>query len=175
MEKRGQIWISAVLYIALGVIVVTIILSAGVPLIQKMRDRNVVTQTKNIFFVVDESMVAVMNEGPGARRVFAPFEIRAGDFYVEDRTNRILWNYTSTAKLLEPGITLKEGAVNLRNYETLVEEEFIMNLMLNYTDVANLSLKSDFQGPFTGLYSLTIYHTGDYTDNKPVIEINIKG
>ncbi|MEA3378755.1 MAG: hypothetical protein U9Q69_03885 [Nanoarchaeota archaeon] len=177
MKKRGQIWISAVLYLALGVIVLTIVLSAGVPLIQKMKDKNIVTQTKNIFFTLDENVKAVVNEGPGARRYLSPFEIKAGDFYVDNETSRFLWNYTSSAKLLETdGFVLEEGAVKLQNYQTLVEDEFIMNIALDYSEILQFSLNSEFQNPFSGIYSLAITNTGSYTDvNKPIIEIALTG
>jgi len=51
--KKGQIWISAVLYIALGVVAISIVLSAGVPLINKIKDKNTIVQTKDILFAVD--------------------------------------------------------------------------------------------------------------------------
>ena len=44
--KNGQTWISAVLYIALGTILLTIILAAGLPVINNLRDKNVVIQTQ---------------------------------------------------------------------------------------------------------------------------------
>ena len=181
MQKRGQIWISAVLYMALGVVVLTIILAAGVPLVQKMKDKNTVTQTKNMFFVLDENIRGVLNEGPGAKRYLSPFEIRAGEFYVDADNDKLTWNITTTAKLIEPGIEMSEGAVKMQNYETLLADEYIMNLKLDYAATAKLSLVSDFQNPFAGVYSLSIKNTGTYTDdaqppaNRPIVEITIAG
>lgn len=178
MRKRGQIWISAVLYMALGVVILTIILAAGVPLIQKMKDKNTVTQTKNMFFVLDENVRGVLNEGPGAKRYLSPFEVRAGEFYVNTDKDLLTWKITTTAKLIEPGIEMSEGAVKMQSTKTLLVDEFIMNLMLNYTNVAKLNLVSDFQNPFTGVYSLSIKNTGTYMpapDNRPIVEITISG
>ena len=37
MNKKGQVWISAALYTALGVILVTLILSVGMPFVDKLK------------------------------------------------------------------------------------------------------------------------------------------
>jgi len=188
-NKRGQIWISAVLYMALGVVAITIILSAGVPMVQKMKDKNTVAQTKNMFFILDENVRGVLNEGPGARRYLSPFEVSAGEFYVGEKT--LSWNLTTTAKLIEPGVVINEGSVELLNFQSFLEDEFFMNIKLNYSDLAWLNLKSQFQNPFTGVYSMSIENTGSYLcdDNglppdptcadgsnpKAVIDIDITG
>ena len=45
-SKKGDIWISAALYTALGLILITVILSVGMPFVNKIKDRNTVLQTK---------------------------------------------------------------------------------------------------------------------------------
>ncbi|RME55007.1 hypothetical protein D6777_02025 [Candidatus Woesearchaeota archaeon] len=171
--KRGQIWISAVLYMALGVVALTIILAAGVPMVQKMKDKNSVTQTKNVFLLLDQNIRGVVNEGPGARRYISPLQLSAGEFYVTP--DRLIWNMTTKAKLLEPGVVINEGAVEMRNYETFLEDEFVMNLQLNYVDIAVLQLSSEFSNPFVGVYSMSIEHTGEYQDSKPIVKISMTG
>ncbi|MBI4154115.1 hypothetical protein HY501_02165 [Candidatus Woesearchaeota archaeon] len=175
MQKRGQVWISVVMYMALGVVALTLILSAGVPLIQKLKDKNTVTQTKNLFLTIDENIRAVVNEGPGAKRFLSPFEIRTGEFYVDSSTSRILWNMTTTAKMLEPDVPLNEGAVQLLMYETNIIGEYIMTMQLPYANIATISLASDFSNPFKGTYSFGIRHSGTYdAGNKPIIMIEIQ-
>ena len=53
---------------ALGVIVLTIILAAGVPMIQKMKDKNSFSQAKTVFFTLNQNINDVINEGPASRR-----------------------------------------------------------------------------------------------------------
>ncbi|MFH1638086.1 MAG: hypothetical protein ABIB71_06690 [Candidatus Woesearchaeota archaeon] len=105
--RRGQIWISVVLYMALGVIALTLILTAGVPLVQKMKDKNTFAQTKSLFFTLDSNIMAVTNEGPGSIRLLTPFEIKEGNFYVDDENEIIKWNMKTSAKLLEPTYDMK--------------------------------------------------------------------
>ena len=102
LNKKGDVWISVVLYTAIGVVALTLILSAGLPLIQKMRDKNTVAQTKNLMTIVDENVRAVVGEGPGSRRYLSPFEIKAGDLYIDQDSDRIYWSLKTTAKMVEP-------------------------------------------------------------------------
>ena len=66
--KKGQTWISAVLYIALGTVVLTIIIAAGLPVLNKLRDRNAVLQTKEVLFELNNVIRTVVSEGPGSQR-----------------------------------------------------------------------------------------------------------
>ena len=173
--KKGQVWISVVMYMALGVIALTLILSAGVPLIQKLRDKNTVTHTKNLFLTIDDNIRAVANEGPGAKRFLSPFEIKAGEFYIDAPSARLLWNMTTNAKMLEPNVLLNEGGVQLELFETNIVGEYIMTMQLNYANMVSLSLQSDFSNPFKGTYSFSIRHSGSYdAGNKPIVILEIK-
>jgi len=181
MVKKGQIWISAVLYMALGIIVLTIILAAGVPMIQKMKDKNVLAQTKSLFYTVDENIKAVSNEGPGSRRYLSPFEVKAGDFDVDQDSDQIKWQLRTKAKMMEPSYYLngqstgvpefREGAIYMYMNETNIVDEYFLNLKLDYSEVADLELESLFEGPYSGTYSVSIRNTGTYnpTTNLPVI------
>ena len=80
---KGQVWISAVLYIAIGIVAISLILSAGLPLIYKMRDRNTVMQTKDLLHTFDSSIRQVASEGLGSQRVLDPVIIKGGKLSVE--------------------------------------------------------------------------------------------
>ena len=43
MNKKGDIWVSAILYFGLGIIVIAILLAAGLPVINKLKDKNITT------------------------------------------------------------------------------------------------------------------------------------
>ena len=130
MKKRGQIWVSAVLYIALGMIVITLILSAGVPLINNMRDRNTISQTKMVMFDLDSNIKAVANEAKGSVRYLSPVGINAGQLFIDQGdSNKIEWNMITQNKMIEPGIDFTEGDLNLRLEETAVEANTEDNLV----------------------------------------------
>ena len=68
MKRKGQIWVSAALYIALGIIVISVVLSAGLPLINKIQAKNTLLQSKNVMFELDSTIRDVMLEGAGSKR-----------------------------------------------------------------------------------------------------------
>ena len=63
LNKKGDIWVSTVIYIAISIIVIAIVLLAALPLIQKLKDRNVTTQTKNILTQIDKNIKEVISSG----------------------------------------------------------------------------------------------------------------
>ncbi len=164
MKQKGQIWVSAVLYIALGMIVVTLILSAGIPLISKMRDRNTITQTKAVLFNIDKNIKAVSNEALGSVRYLSPVDINAGELYIDRLdSNKIEWSMKTNSKLIEPNTGFSEGNLHMILEETPIEDEYLMRLYLDYSDSnINISLSpaSQFQNPFQGRFSFSIENKG---------------
>jgi len=171
---KGQIWISAVLYSALGIIIITIILSAGLPLINKIRDRNLVTQTKDIMRTLDDNIKKVANEGPGSKRFLSPLIIDGGELVIDETNERLLWSLQTKNKLAEPDIVFDEGSLKLFLNRTTVEDEFLVNLELIYKDVYDIKLSSEFENPFIGEYSVSIENEGTYTNSKPVIVLTVR-
>lgn len=194
-HKKGDVWISAVLYMALGVIVLTIVLAAGVPMIQKMKDKNSFSQAKTVFYTVNENMKNVINEGPGSRRFMSPFEIKTGEFDIDTTNSQIIWKMKTKAKMMEPSYfftdkpeddpdcegssgkvpCFREGDLYLFASETNIVDEYEAYLKLSYNGIAHLQLDSPFTGPFAGSYSFTIEHTGTYdaADQLPNIKLKI--
>ncbi len=173
---KGQLWISAVLYMALGVVLISLILAAGLPLINKMRDRNTILQTKEMLIQMDENIRAVISEGPGSKRFLSPLEVGKGELYFDkDNTNNITWTIRTNNKIMEPNIMFKEGFIEFFLEESLIEDEYLIYLNLAYDEIADIQLDPDnpYGNPFTGTYSLTIERTGDYTGNLPIIKLTL--
>lgn len=196
LNKKGDVWISVVLYTAIGVVALTLILSAGLPLIQKMRDKNTVAQTKNLMTILDENVRAVVGEGPGSRRYLSPFEIKSGDLYIDQDGDRIFWTLKTTAKMIEPrwdsngnpilpGAAdtdgnvqstipeFREGSIRIYSNESIIVDEYVIVMDLDYSNYADLELDSQFNSPFKGLYSMTIENTGTFNGNRPIISITL--
>src|SRR3989344_3360128 len=112
--KKGDIWVSAVLYLTLGVIAIALILGAAIPLINKIKDRNTVAQTKEVLFTLDEAIRRVANEGPGSQRELSPFTINAGKLTIDQTAEVIKWELETEAVIQEPNIELKEGVLTLK-------------------------------------------------------------
>jgi|TARA_Y100000310_G_scaffold302635_1_gene340227 hypothetical protein len=174
MMKKGQTWISAVLYTALGIILITIILNSGIPLLNKIKDRNLVIQTKEMLHIMDENIRSVALEGPGSKRFLSPVSIERGELIIEENNNLLRWKLETKNKMMEPNIIFDEGALKQFLNETITEGEYIVNLEVEYEGVAEISLISDLENPFTGTYSMTIEHNGTYISNKPIIVISMR-
>ncbi len=180
--RKSEIWVSAVLYIVLGLVILTLLLSVGIPLINKIRDRNVVVQTKAVMFAIDSNVrEIVINEGPGAIRDLSVIEIKQGFMDIDEDADRIKWSMATKNRMIEPGMSFKEGTLDRFLQETNVEGEYIINLELNYAGFADLVLESDILGPYKGTHRMFIKHTGEYTDidgdsvpDVPKISIEIR-
>lgn len=161
MKKKGDIWVSAVLYIALGMVVITLILSAGLPLISKMRDRNTIAQTKRVMFDIDNNIKAVANEAKGSTRFLSPVDISSGELYIDqDGSNMTVWGMKTKNKLMETGTQFSEGDLQMEIDETATEGEYEMKLRLDYNGKVDLSLAGDYENPFQGRYSFSIKNNG---------------
>ena len=106
--KKAQIWISATLYTLIIVVAIVIVLSAVVPLINKMKDRAIFQKIKNEIANLDVDIVEIASEGKGSQRT-KPIEIQEGMLKVE--SGKMYWELRSEAKLLEPRTSLKIGNV----------------------------------------------------------------
>src|SRR3989344_2132365 len=104
----AEIWVSAVLYVAIGTVVLTIILAAGLPVINKLRDKNTIVQTKNAMHELDDTIRTVVNEGPGSQRL-RTLDFRSGELAIDQNIDKISWKMETRFLESEPGISIKEG------------------------------------------------------------------
>jgi len=166
---------------ALGVVVITIILAAGVPMVQKMKDKNVFAQTKSLFYTIDKNIKDVASEGPGSKRYLSPLDVKAGTLAVDSENDMVKWQLTTKAKLMEPSYDFRgqstgidkfpEGPMLMYAAETNIVDEYLLNLELDYGETADIALESMFPGPFSGSYSVSIRHNGTYNPDTrlPVV------
>lgn len=170
--KKGDLWVSAVLYLTLGVIAIALILGAAVPLINKIKDRNTVAQTKEVLFTLDETIRKVANEGPGSQRELSPFTIGAGKLTIKHDTDEIKWEMETEAVIQEPNTPLREGVLTLTLEDTRTEGKYTMLIATQYTGI-DINLTSQLNNPFTGKFSVVVKHSGRFPANKPEIIVQI--
>jgi len=154
MNKKGQIWISAALYTALGIILIGLVLSVGMPFISKIQMRNTLKQTEKVMFDIDKVIREVWNEGLGSKRpIFV--EIQEGDFLINEK--EITWTVISEDKLgIEPDLPddkkIRKG--NLIMSSTQLGQGYEIELKLEY-DAINLETTSETM-QLSGGYNLVI-------------------
>ena len=180
-RKRGQIWVSTVLYVALGIVAMTLILGAGIPMITKMKERNTVIESKAIMHAISDAISTVVTEGPGSKRVLDPVIIKGGKLYFDVATNKVRWEMKTSAMMMEPcdpgstcgvnsNLVQREGDVNVFLAETIVVDEYVMTLMLEYPDSINLVYEADneIMGSVVGSHMISIRNLGSETTGVTV-------
>ncbi len=106
--KKANIWISAVLFILIGTLVVVLVLEAVTPVLQNMRDKSVFIRTQDAFLNLNQHIKEVTLEGQGSQRVI-PVDIQKGSFEVKD--NVVKWKMDTDATLVQTRSTVKLGNV----------------------------------------------------------------
>ncbi|MFA4887318.1 MAG: hypothetical protein WC595_03840 [Candidatus Nanoarchaeia archaeon] len=147
-SKKGDVWVSAILYFGLGIIIITIMLTAATPVINKLRDKNIIIQTKDIFQVIDANIREVAREGPGAQRPLT-VDVRKGEFSFPN-AGAVQWKYESKALIADvcvrppaPALPLaddacpqvREGNVRIVVRPGNADKSYDTKLQLNYTGV----------------------------------------
>ncbi|MBI2142026.1 hypothetical protein HYU15_00875 [Candidatus Woesearchaeota archaeon] len=105
-SKRADIWLSAVLYVLIVIIIMVIILEAGLPVLDRARDRSTFTRTKDTMTALDQHIVDIAGEGQGSQRVI-PIEVPKGD--IETKDGKLLWKLETSSKLIEPRSRIDQG------------------------------------------------------------------
>lgn len=105
-NRKGAIWVSAVIYVLIGVIVLTIVIEAGIPFIKSLQERSNVNRARNTFSTLDQQIQEVAKEGQGSQRI-VPLEISEGTVRVED--NKLRWKIETSSKVLEPRTRIELG------------------------------------------------------------------
>src|SRR3989344_3952035 len=151
---RGQIWIEAVLYIGIGVTVLVLVLSAGIPLLNRIRDENTVTQTRDVMIALDSNIRTVIGEGAGSQRIFS-MEVSRGVLKVNQEEDVLFWEMETEAEVVEidsPGGHI--GNLVLSEEKTGTSGIYLVRLKLSYSGLTDI-IESDESG-FLGRNDLII-------------------
>lgn len=179
--KKGQIWVSTVLYIALGIVAMTLILGAGLPMINRMKERNAVIEAKTVMHAISQAVTTVVTEGPGSRRVLDPVIIKGGKLLFDVDNERIKWEMKTSAMMMEPcpdsdgectdeNLKQREGELEVYLLETLVEDEYMIFVEINYPTSVNLNYAAEnkIRGSLTGSHMVVISNDGATADRVTV-------
>ncbi|QQG38923.1 MAG: hypothetical protein HYS32_00450 [Candidatus Woesearchaeota archaeon] len=166
--KKGDIWISAVLYIGIGIVILVVILSASMPLIRKARDENVISQTRQVMLELDDNIRTVIGEGAGSQRVFS-VEIGRGELFINDLNNSISWSLETNAEVAEAGSVVHFGNLDLLNLKQA--EGFLVTLSLSYNNTADII---NVENKIKGRSDLVIFNNESMPGKLPKIKISSK-
>ena len=173
MTKRGAaVWVSAILYFGIGIVIITILLTAGLPVINKLKDKNVVIQSKQVMHTLDENIRDVIREGPGSQRVVT-VNLKKGELEVDDGNDLVRWTYRNSNVLIsEPGIDVREGRLNVRTEEALQGDKYDITITIYYSTVADISTDTGV-GNLVGLTDLIVRNEGLNNTNAEFVTVSI--
>ncbi|MBI2499025.1 hypothetical protein HYV88_02175 [Candidatus Woesearchaeota archaeon] len=187
--KKGDIWIATVIYIAIGVITLTLIVTAGVPLINDMRDRNTFVQSKEVMHSIDEAINTVVSDGPGSRRALNPVIIKKGELTIlTGDKNQIYWQMQTKAKIQEisptnlptdgKAIIIREKNLDIIEHsDKLLVDYFIIKISSDYSDRHIRLISEGESSKLTGKFGLIISNEGigeSDTGGVGQLPVNIK-
>ena len=155
--KVGGIWISAVLYMALGILVISMILAVGLPAVQKMKDRFTMTQTQDLMLILDENIRSVYQD-VGAQRTM-DIKVNRGAFEINSNEDKIIWSLTTSVARSEPDIEIEEGSLTILTESSNVKDVYEIIFTLDYSGLFDLSY-SDSQSILSGSSRISILNKG---------------
>ena len=120
MNRKAQIWISAILFILVITVSITMVLQTGGPVIKNLQDKTIFTRQKNLFLALDQNIKDIAAEGQGSQRVI-PVEIEKGQLEIEDGTLR--WVFRTDANILESGSEIDLGNLHITSNADVYTEE----------------------------------------------------
>lgn len=181
--KKGQTWISAAIYLGIGIVAMTLILSAALPLIRNLRDENTVSQTTDLLTNLDNVIRNVAIEGAGSKRIFS-VDIRKGDFKIiaVDLDNdgiidsRIVWSLDTDAEVAELDQEILIGDVKLKQVAGGGSKNTV-SLTLDYLDSSIIFTEASNKASLVGANNLIIENKGSRlvgTDFKVEVEILVQ-
>jgi len=143
------------------------------PVINKLRDKNIVIQAKEVLFKLDNNIREVARGGPGTQRLIT-IDIKKGDFKVDQGENKIIWEYEGKAMLSELDSVIEEGTLRTETKEGNEKGEYVVKMWVPYTSSNNeklLQLNQEGIQTLQGTSQLIIKNAGA-TDN--IIQVEIK-
>ncbi len=186
-RKKGQIWVSTVLYISLSLVAMTVILGAGLPMLNRMKERNTVIESKTMMHAVSDAISTVVTEGPGSRRVLDPVIIKGGKLIFDTNpTNKVRWEMKTETMLMEScpldeidennecsdtNLIQREGDVEMYLLDTFVVDEYMVNLLLDYSNKGiniEYTENNKIKGPLVGSYLIAISNDGKANEKVTV-------
>jgi len=161
-DKKGAIWISAVIYVMVVVVVMVIVLEAGLPLIKGLTEQNAFNKIRNTIVILDKQIQQIASEGQGSQRVI-PIEITDGELKVTDQ--KLRWKLETDTKIVEP-----QSRVELGNLVIASDVDVAASTVGNFFIVENSRIRINFSkiGSSTNYSAITtagIVNDVFYKDN----------
>ena len=140
-SKKGEVWVSAILYTLIITAAVILVLKIGTPMLEKMKDRTSFENSKSTMLSIDKTINEVANEGEGSQRII-PIDVKDGKIMIRD--NEISWQLKTKTDIMNSRSDQNFGPLrissnsNVRTIET--NSSYIMQTEIE-GDIFKVSIK----------------------------------
>lgn len=114
-SKKGQVWVETVIYTLIAFIMIGLVLSFARPKLEESKDKAIVEQSLEIMKDIDNTMNQIKNS-PGNKRV-PDMRIDKGSIIIDGKEDTLSFEMESKYRYSEPGLTIKEGRINVTTIE----------------------------------------------------------
>ncbi len=167
-NKALHVIISALLIFTILAATVFVVYFWGVPQVQRTRDVVTFEAMKASMHSIDNAIRAVAHEGSEAKRVIN-VHISEGRLQVNESAEVLLYEFESSAKVVEPNATVGEGYLIIEGNAS-ARGLYTSRLKLNYSNAAIDIVGNTSIGK--GYYNISIRNLGyNTTTAKSMVEV----
>lgn len=136
LEKRAQIWIEAMSYLLISLIIIGAILAFIKPKIQEMQDKSILENSIKMMEEIDSTISSIAEEVPGNKRKIS-LELKKGNLKIDGINNKILFEINSKYEYSEPGKDYKLGDLIIKTVKKGKMND--INITLDYQGIYNIT------------------------------------
>jgi hypothetical protein len=130
MVVKGQIWIENVVYIMIGLTLITVVLSLALPQINKIKDKAIIEQSITALEDIDK-VIGDVKQVSGNLRI-VEFKNAKGNFYIDGENDQIKYVIEDTRlELSEVGTVINYGEFKLETSK--YGSKYSITIYKNYT------------------------------------------
>lgn len=136
-SKKSQIWIETVIYLLIGITLISIILITALPRIENMKDKRIVEQTADALNDIDSKIVEIISTSGNTRLI--EFRVAKGKIEIDADDDEIRFILDDTGlELSQPGVEIDlSGNVFLLTEKTASNFKIILVSKYPKLDLVN--------------------------------------
>jgi len=168
----GQIWVETAIYTLIGLTIIGIILSIATPEIEKIKERSIISQTRDALVILNDEIQKVSQTEGNIKIV--EFKITKGKLDINPNGNEINYTLENTKlEFSEEGQEIKQGDINLTTQKVGKRFNVVLRLYYNNLDLTfNKDNKIKTLHPSSSSYKIKIENVG-FKEQKLNIDFNV--
>ena len=179
LQTKSQVWVETMIYLLIGIAVITAVLAFALPKINEMKDKTIVDQSINMLNQLDAKIVEVQETGQGNVRN-VELQMTNGEIILDYYADTITYELEqSKYQYSEPNQVVEIDKIKVLT-TPLTEDTYRISAMLNYSLSTNLTDYKNSLSPIKLVKAPTPYkleirnNDTETSDNRYRVFITIK-